>query len=41
MEFCKAFNAATGDLERRAPSTVITVYADQLLVFETISADPS
>ena len=36
MEFCKAFNAATGDLEKGAPiPTVITVYADRSFSFET------
>ena len=30
MEFCKAFNAATQELEKGAPiPTVITVYADR------------
>jgi large subunit ribosomal protein L11 len=36
MEFCKAFNAATNDLERGAPiPTTITVYADRSFSFET------
>jgi len=36
MEFCKAFNAATQDLEKSAPiPTVITVYADRSFTFET------
>ena len=36
MEFCKAFNAATNDLEKNAPiPTVITVYADRSFSFET------
>src|SRR3546814_15778402 len=36
MEFCKAFNAATGDLEKNAPiPTVITVYADRSFSFAT------
>ena len=36
MEFCKAFNAATGDSERGMPiPTVITVYADRSFSFET------
>jgi large subunit ribosomal protein L11 len=36
MEFCKAFNAATGELEKGAPiPTVITVYADRSFSFET------
>ena len=36
MEFCKAFNAATQDLEKSAPTpTVITVYADRSFSFVT------
>jgi large subunit ribosomal protein L11 len=36
MEFCKAFNAATADLEKGAPTpTIITVYADRSFTFET------
>ncbi|HEX9805942.1 MAG TPA: 50S ribosomal protein L11 [Alteraurantiacibacter sp.] len=36
MEFCKAFNAATQDLEKSAPiPTVITVYADRSFSFVT------
>ena len=36
MEFCKAFNAATGDLEKGAPiPTVITVFADKSFSFVT------
>ena len=36
MEFCKAFNAATGDLETGMPiPTVITVYADRSFTFIT------
>jgi large subunit ribosomal protein L11 len=36
MEFCKAFNAATNDMERSMPiPTVITVYADRSFSFET------
>ena len=36
MEFCKAFNAATGDLEKNMPiPTIITVYADKSFSFET------
>ena len=35
MEFCKAFNAATQELEKGAPiPTVITVYADRSFSFE-------
>jgi large subunit ribosomal protein L11 len=38
MEFCKAFNAATQELERGAPiPTVITVYADRSFSFVTKS----
>ena len=36
MEFCKAFNAATQDLEKSAPiPTVITIYADRSFSFVT------
>ena len=36
MEFCKAFNAATGDLEKGMPiPTVITVFADRSFTFVT------
>ena len=36
MEFCKAFNAATQDLEKGAPiPTVITVFADRSFTFTT------
>ena len=36
MEFCKAFNAATQELEKGAPiPTVITVYADRWFSFTT------
>jgi len=36
MEFCKAFNAQTGDQEKGTPlPTVITVYADRSFSFET------
>jgi large subunit ribosomal protein L11 len=36
MEFCKAFNATTGELEKGMPiPTVITVYADRSFSFET------
>ena len=36
MEFCKAFNAATQDLEKSAPiPTIITVYADRSFTFIT------
>ena len=36
MEFCKAFNAATQDLEKGAPiPTVITVYQDKSFTFVT------
>src|SRR3954462_8875909 len=36
MDFCKSFNAATGDMEKGMPiPTVITVYADRSFSFET------
>ena len=36
MEFCKAFNAATQDMEKGAPiPTKITVYADRSFTFVT------
>jgi large subunit ribosomal protein L11 len=36
MEFCKAFNAATGSMEKGMPiPTVITVYADRSFSFVT------
>ncbi|MCE2842424.1 MAG: 50S ribosomal protein L11, partial [Novosphingobium sp.] len=36
MEFCKAFNAATQDLEPAMPiPTIITVYADRSFTFVT------
>lgn len=36
MEFCKAFNAATQDLEKNAPiPTKITIFADKSFTFET------
>ena len=36
MEFCKAFNAATGDMEKGMPiPTVITVFADRSFAFAT------
>ncbi|MBR2657034.1 50S ribosomal protein L11 [Yoonia sp.] len=35
MEFCKAFNAKTADMEKGAPCpTVITYYADKSFTFE-------
>jgi len=35
MEFCKAFNAATQDMEKSAPiPVVITIYADKSFTFE-------
>jgi large subunit ribosomal protein L11 len=38
MEFCKAFNAATQDLEKSMPiPTVITVFADKSFTFITKS----
>ena len=40
MEFCKAFNAATQELEKGAPiPTVITVYADRSFSF--VDQDPA
>ncbi len=42
MEFCKAFNAATQDLEKTTPiPTKITVYADRSFSFETKSPPAS
>ena len=39
MEFCKAFNAATQELEKGAPiPTKITVYADRSFTFVTFLA---
>jgi large subunit ribosomal protein L11 len=39
MEFCKAFNAATSELEKAMPiPTIITVYADKSFSFTTKSA---
>ena len=39
MEFCKAFNAQTGEVEKGTPlATVITVYADRSFSFETKTA---
>ncbi|WEK45900.1 MAG: 50S ribosomal protein L11 [Candidatus Andeanibacterium colombiense] len=36
MEFCKAFNASTGELEKGMPiPTVITVFADRSFTFVT------
>ncbi len=36
MEFCKAFNAKTQDMEKGAPTpVVITIYADKSFTFET------
>ena len=36
MEFCKAFDAATNELEKGMPiPTIITVYADRSFSFET------
>ena len=36
MEFCKAFNAATGDMEKGTPTpTIITVFADKSFTFVT------
>ncbi len=42
MEFCKAFNAATQDLEKNMPiPTIITVYADRSFTFVTKSPPAS
>ncbi|MEM6682457.1 MAG: 50S ribosomal protein L11 [Pseudomonadota bacterium] len=42
MEFCKAFNAATQDMEKAMPiPTVITVYTDRSFTFETKSPPAS
>ncbi len=42
MEFCKAFNAATSDIEKGVPiPTVITVFADRSFSFATKSAPAS
>jgi len=42
MEFCKAFNAATQDMEPGMPiPTVITVFADKSFVFDTKSPPAS
>ncbi|HET6537165.1 MAG TPA: 50S ribosomal protein L11 [Sphingopyxis sp.] len=39
MEFCKAFNASTGDIEKGTPTpTIITVFADKSFTFVTKSA---
>lgn len=36
MEFCKAFNAATGEMEKNSPvPTVITYYQDKSFTFKT------
>ena len=36
MEFCKAFNAATGEMEKGTPTpTIITVFADKSFTFVT------
>ncbi len=36
MEFCKAFNAATGDMDKGTPTpTIITVFADKSFSFVT------
>jgi len=42
MEFCKAFNAATQDLEKSMPiPTITTVYADRSFTFVTKSPPAS
>ncbi len=36
MEFCKSFNAKTGDMEKNAPiPVVITIFQDKSFTFET------
>ena len=36
MEFCKAFNAKTAEMEKGTPiPTIITIYADKSFTFET------
>lgn len=36
MEFCKAFNAKTNEMEKNTPiPTVITVFSDKSFIFET------
>ena len=40
MEFCKAFNASTQELEKGMPiPTVITVFADRCLLYTSDAAD--
>ena len=42
MEFCKAFNAKTGDMEKGSPVPVeITVYEDRSFTFETKTSPAS
>ncbi|MEM1020787.1 MAG: 50S ribosomal protein L11 [Pseudomonadota bacterium] len=42
MEFCKAFNAATQEMEKAMPiPTIITVYTDRSFTFETKSPPAS
>ena len=42
MEFCKQFNAATGDLEKGTPTPVIiTVFADKSFTYVTKTAPAS
>ncbi|SER01472.1 LSU ribosomal protein L11P [Faunimonas pinastri] len=42
MEFCKAFNAATADMEKGSPvPVVITYYADRTFTFEMKTAPVS
>jgi large subunit ribosomal protein L11 len=39
MEFCKAFNAKTAEMEKGAPTpVVITIFADKSFTFETKTA---
>ncbi len=42
MEFCKAFNAKTGDMEKNAPvPVVITIFQDKSFTFETKTSPAS
>ncbi|ADM10049.1 50S ribosomal Protein L11 [Parvularcula bermudensis HTCC2503] len=42
MEFCKAFNAATQEMEKGMPvPTIITIYTDKSFTFETKSPPAS
>jgi len=42
MEFCKAFNAATQDMEQNSPiPTIITIFQDKSFTFETKTSPAS